>query len=53
MGEFVEGVFSTIKRYDIDILGVTETGLPGEDFDGVREALLGQLRRKLTKCSII
>ena len=46
----MEGVYCTICRYDIDILGVTETGLPGEDFSRVQGALLVQLRSRGLVC---
>ena len=46
----MEGVYCAIWRYNIDVLGVTGTGLPGGDFVGVREVLLAQLRRKGLAC---
>ena len=46
----MEGVHCAVWRHNIDIMGVTGTGLPGEDFVGVREALLAQLRRKGLVC---
>ena len=50
MREFVSGVVWTIERYDVDILGVTETGLPGGNFDSLFEVLLTDLKMKGVGC---